>query len=521
MRQETLSTGDTLPWADRRSLFWLLLASALLPFANGVTLIPIAAWLGPLFMVRFLRTRRAVPGLVIGYLVNAVAFYIQWRIAFQDAGAMFSLYSAAFGLLVYLPYVADRLLRPHVRGFVGSLILPLAWVMTEYLLHLILPLGTFFSMAYTQHTALPLLQVMSVTGLWGVTFLVLWCAGIANYAWEGGLHHNAIRRGVFVYCFILLAVVFLGGLRLMLTPPTAQTVQVAVLTTNVNREVIPADTDPLHQRLMDGTLTADDRRALAQTITAINDDLLARTRLQAQAGSRIVTWTEYNAHVFKGEEAAFLARCSAVAREEGIYLVFPLVTIQTDPALRPEPRLLVENKSVMITPQGDVAYEYIKANLLIGWEMEHAIRGEKVIQSIETPYGSLASVICLDMDFPGFMRQAGQQGVDIVLSGAIDGTPLSRGNPIHAIMASYRAIESGFSLARGGAYAQNLAVDYLGRVQGRSDYYAAEERTAVAHLPIAGARTPYTLLGNFFPWLCMMALGGLVIHAVAFRKSRA
>jgi apolipoprotein N-acyltransferase len=65
------------------------------------------------------------------------------------------------------------------------LVLPAAWVTTEYLLHLILPLGTFFSVAYTQSMNLPLLQVMSITGLWGVTFLVAWLAGVINYAWEG------------------------------------------------------------------------------------------------------------------------------------------------------------------------------------------------------------------------------------------------------------------------------------------------------------------------------------------------
>ncbi len=506
--------SNTLPLEDSRSFLWLILAGGLLAFANGATLIPIAAWLGPLFMVRFLRTRKPLPGLAMGYLVNAAAFYVQWRSAFLDAGKMFGLYAAAFGLIVYLPYVVDRLLRPRIGGFTSSLILPLAWVATEYALHIVLPLGTFFSMAYTQHMALPLLQMMSVTGMWGVTFLVLWFAGIVNYAWEGGLDRPRVRWGLFAYGLVLMMVLFLGGLRLMLAPSPTETVQVAVLTTNIDEEVIPDESHPLHQRLMDGALTAEDRRDLMETMAAINDDLLARTRRQARAGSRIVTWTEYNAHVFKAEEADFLARCRAVAREEGIYLVFPLITIQMDPDLRPERNLLVENKSVMITPEGEIAYEYMKANLLIGWEMEHAVQGERAIPSVETPYGTLASVICLDMDFPNFMRQAGQQGVDIVLSGAIDGTPSSQGNPMHAIMASYRAIESGFSLARGGAYAQNLAVDYLGRVQGRSDYYAAENRTAVAHLPVAGARTVYTWGGDIFPWLCMAGLAAMIGYAL-------
>lgn len=515
--QSGTTTKTTFPLQDRLSFLWLAVGFVILIFSNGMQIIPIAAWLGPVFMVRFLRTQKAVLGLLLGYLVSAIAFYFEWYAAFQDAGAMFTLYAGVFGLLVFLPYVVDRLLRPHIRGFAATLVLPAAWVTVEYVLHLILPLGTFFSMAYTQSINLPLLQIMSVTGLWGVTFLVLWFASVANYAWEGGFEVKQIGRGVAVYVIILLAVVFLGGLRLALFPPSGETVQVAVLVTNVNKEVIPADTSELHQRLIDGTLTQADRQELTQTMEEINSDLLERSRVQARAGSKIITWTEYNAHVFKDEETAFLDQCRQLAREEQIYLVFPLITIQTDPALRPDPGRLVENKSVMITPEGEIAYQYVKANLLIGWEEEHAIRGPRNIQTIDTPYGKLTSVICLDMDFPGFMRQAGQQGVDIVLSGAIDGTPSSKGNPLHSVMASYRTIESGFSLARGGYYGQSVAVDYQGHVLGRNDYYTASDRTLVAHLPMKGTPTLYVILGDFFPWLCVLGLVGFVV-AMVIRK---
>jgi hypothetical protein len=65
-------------------------------------------------------------------------------------------------------------------------------------------------------------------------------------------------------------------------------VQVAVLVTNVNKEVIPADTSELHQRLMAGTLTPADRQGLAQTMAEINNDLLERSRLLARTGSKII-----------------------------------------------------------------------------------------------------------------------------------------------------------------------------------------------------------------------------------------
>ena len=503
-----------LPLTDRLSFLWLAIAAGLLVFANGMMIVPLATWIAPIFMVRFLRSQRALPGLLLGYVVNAAAFMVGWRPAFVDAGAMFGVYSIFFALLCFLPYAIDRLLAPRFRGYTGALVLPIAWTAVEYLLHLVSPLGTFFLLPYTQGGNLPLLQVMALTGMWGVTFLITWLAGTINYAWERGFVVERAGRGMAAYAVVLAAVLIGGGLRLAVFPPEGATVQVAALTTNVNREVLPEPDTPRDQRLLAGALTDDDVQAMTATMNAINEDLLQRTSIQADAGARIVTWTEYNAHTWKGTEQAFLDTARSLAREKGIYLAFPLAVIQPDVAQRPAPHLVVENKSVMITPEGEVAYTYLKHNLLIGWESEHAVRGERVIHAIDTPYGRLASVICLDMEYPDFMRLAGQQGVDIMLSGAIDGTPSTHGNPIHSTMASFRTIEEGFSLARGGFYGANVAVDYQGRLLGRTGHYTASDRTVVAHLPIKGVRTPYNVLGDYFPVTCLALLVAATLFAL-------
>lgn len=506
---------EGFPQKDRLSYLWLALGSGILLFANGQHIVPIAAWVGTIFMVRFLRTQKALTGLLAGYLANTLVFYFQWYPAFKDAGTMFTVYTAAFGLLVYLPYVADRLLRPRIGGLAGSLVLPTAWVIMEYLLSIVLPLGTFFNMGYTQSSNLPLLQIASITGVWSISFLVAWFAGIVNYAWEAGFDMRKAGRGAAVYALVLVGVLLFGGLRLALFRPAGPTVQVSVLTTNIDGEPLPDAETPGWQRLVDGTLGSEERDAIEVKMAAINDELLARTRIQARAGSRIVTWSEFNAQTFSEGENRFLDQARQVAQEEKIYLAFPLEVIEPDMAKRSRPETFEVNKSVMITPDGDIAYQYLKHNLLIGPESACTRRGPRLIQSIESPYGKLSSVICLDMEYPDFMRMAGKQGVDIMLSGAIDGTASSKGNPLHSEMASVRTIENGFSLARAGFYGQNVAVDYQGRLWGAANHYTAGDRTVVAHLPIKGTRTIYTALGDFFPWLCIAGFAALFAVAVA------
>ena len=522
-RSSKLETMENIfPIKDRLSFLWLALAFVLAIFSNGMYIVPIAPWLASLFMLRFLRTQRALPGLLVGYVASAVAFYINWRPAFLDAGTMFTVFSVAFALLFFLPYVVDRLVAPKVRGFAGTLVLPAAWVTTEYLLHLVSPLGTFFLTPFTQGGNLPLLQILSITGMWSITFLIGWFASVVNYALEAHFDVRRVGRGVAVYAAVLAAVLLFGGIRLALNPPSAQTVKVAVLTTNVSKEYWPDGEDtPLDKGLIAGSLSPEERQRVTQTMAEINDDLLTRTRVQARAGAKMVTWSEYNAGTFAEAEAEFLEQAKQVAREEKIYLAFPLIVLEMDPAKRPAPERLVTNKSIMITPDGEIAYQYVKHNLLIGWENDRAIRGPRQVNAIDTPYGRVASVICLDMDYPSFMRLAGQQGVDIVLSGAIDGTLATKGNPVHSTMASFRTIEQGFSLARAGVYGSNVAVDYQGRLLGSSGYYTAEDRTVVAQVPIKGVRTLYTTLGDFFPQLCGLMLAVFIALALLRRTRRA
>jgi hypothetical protein len=74
-------------------------------------------------------------------------------------------------------------------------------------------------------------------------------------------------------------------------------------------------------------------------------------------------------------ETVKVAVLTTNVNEEQIYLAFPLIVLEMDPAKRPAPERLETNKSVMITPDGEIAYQYVKHNLLIGWEATRRIMG--------------------------------------------------------------------------------------------------------------------------------------------------
>jgi len=68
--------------ADRgasHALAWLVAAGVLLLFANGRHTVAAAAWLAPVFLLRFVRSHRASLGLSVAWLVLAGTWAFQFR----------------------------------------------------------------------------------------------------------------------------------------------------------------------------------------------------------------------------------------------------------------------------------------------------------------------------------------------------------------------------------------------------------------------------------------------------------
>ena len=209
-----------------RPWIWLATAAALLLFSNGAYNIPPAAWLAPVFLLRFVRMQSPKVGLPIAYALLAAAFAIQFRGMVPIPGVGYYIFLVLWGIPLVSPYIVDQLLVRRLTGFTASLVFPTAWAATEYLVASG-PYGSWGSAAYSQYGNLPLLQLLSLTGLWGITFLIGWFAAGCNWIWEEGLDSRSARRGAWLCFGTITIVMLLGGARLALFPPSSRTVRVA------------------------------------------------------------------------------------------------------------------------------------------------------------------------------------------------------------------------------------------------------------------------------------------------------
>ncbi|OLZ63063.1 nitrilase [Streptomyces sp. IMTB 2501] len=474
----------------------MLLGTATMLFAVGGRWdIAVAAWIYPVLLLRLNRLSRAWSGALWIWLAHlgAAVFWVQESaIGFNAvvfAGAV------ALAAIQTLPFLADRLLVHRLRPAPAALVLPAGVAAAEFLITLVSPFGTAYgSLAVTQHADLPLLQIASVTGPWGVGFLIGCVASTVNRVWD-----RPSWRGGLACTAVLLSVLLAGSARLAFFPPQGATVRIA--------GVSPART--VTERLQttlarfagsQGGVAAAPVASVRPAMTAVEDDLLASTRREAAAGAKIVIWPENAVRTQESQEPAAIAAARAQARRSGIYLEIGIrVYSTTAPAYGRDEALLID-------PRGTVLWTYQKAHPIPG--SERYTPGDGHVPVVRTPYGRLANVICYDADFPALMRTR----ADIMLVPAHDWKEYGGA---HTDKAALAAVEGGYSLIRQDEEGVSAAYDDEGRVLATADYFATGGRqTMVANVPVRGGTTVYDRVGDTFAWLCLGALAALTVTAL-------
>ena len=489
----TTSQLDPRSTPDRWSYLWLLIGAGLLLFANGRWIIPLATWLAPIFLIRFVRTQPARRGLGVLLVITVLASISIWQ--GMIPGGFYLLIASGIAVIFWLPYLADRLLANRLPGFAATLVFPLLQVSLEYINAVTNPFGSWASLAYTQHDFLPLLQLLALTGMWGLTFLMAWLAPVVNWAWAQDFAWPRVRSGLLTYGGILALVLLVGGGRMALFPPQADTLQVTSLTQPVD-----------HFKFLQ--MNMEELRAARDQLQELGKGLLQQSRQQAQAGADVIIWQEAATIVLQEDEASFIEKARALAQEEKVYLLLGMLTL-------PEgfPEAKADNQAVWITPAGEVKWRYLKGRPVPG---EGVVAGDGVIPHEQTEFGAFAAVICFDMDFPAYIGQAGRSSTDVMLVPANDWPDIV---PFHTYMASFRGIENGFSLVRATGHGLSAAFDYQGRTLATANYFTTKQ-AMISYVPTHGVKTIYAVIGDLFAWLSMAGFVILVGLALV-RPARA
>jgi apolipoprotein N-acyltransferase len=388
-------------------------------------------------------------------------------------------------------------------GYWSALVaFPAAWTSFEYLLNLSWPHGTLLSLAYSQLNFLAFLQVASITGPWGITFLLLLFPTSIGI----GLHLRAsapkrAKRIVGATVAAIAVTVGFGALRLAL-PASGQTVKVGLIAS-----------DPPVSPLM-----AD---AGAPTMKLLLEYAGQGEALAAQ-GAQVIVLPEKLGVVVEPDIRDMDVLFQSLAEKTHAAFVVGVIRVNPPPNITRQ-RLTREFiiRYIKFIPVYNEARVYRPGHPVLTYDKHHmlppfesGLKPGTTRTLMQEPFGTLGISICKDMDFTPLSREYGEAGVGLMLVPAWD---FVVDRIEHGHMALMRGVESGFSIVRAARQGLLTVSDNRGRILAETASDSAHFSTLLATVPATHDTTLYLLLGDWFAWL---ALGTLFVTLVQLYRLR-
>ena len=455
------------------SYIYLLIGFIFLFFFNGRWILPIAAFIAPIFLIRFLRFQKPFKGFLIIVLVGWVSNIFVWKGMMPMSGFFYYLVSFMMSVFTSLTFLLDRIYTQKFKGIVSTLIFPSVYVIMDYITILTNPSGSYGTLVHTQ-SSLSLLQLVTITGIWGVTFLILWTASLVNWLWDNYFEKRNVYSAFWWFGIPILSIIIWGQFRLMHTIDSP-TVRVASINSTKAE---------YHHRM---TTNFDSLVEIA------NQGFLRNCETAASSGAKIVFGRETIISLPHDKENDFIEKAKTIAIHDSIYIGIPIHVIPEENS-KENP----ENKITWISPTGDILFTYHKAKPTYPGECDY---GDGVIKYFDSPYGRIGSAICFDMDFPSLISQTGKMNIDIML---VPGSDWEEISPYHTYVASLRGIENGFNMVRATFKGFSASFDYKGQLLSSNDFFKTDEVILYSDVPVKGQKTIYSFLGDYFAWLCII-----------------
>jgi apolipoprotein N-acyltransferase len=416
--------------------------------------------------------------------------------------AYLALYFSAFAFS--LRWVTDKIDLPE------TLFAPALWVSLEYLRGILISGFPWGFLGYSQFLSLPMVQISDITGVYGVSFVIVLVnvslyrltAASLNGRWKSGLK-EVLAAGI-----ILGTMGIYGHFRLIdLDNKTKQekSFLVALIQGNIRQDI---KWEPQFQEETVGIYT----------------DLTHRVKPQRPD---LIIWPETAAPFFFQSAYPFQSRLLELSHQMGSPLLFGAPAFERD-----GPRVNYFNSAFLISPEKKILDRYDKIHLvpfgeyaplsgILGFTRD--IIGAigdftpgKGVHNLALPGGIFGVLICYEAIFPDLTRSFVKGGAQFLVNITNDAWFGRTAAPYqHLSMVTLRAVENRVPIARAANTGISAVIDTGGRVLFSTHLFTREILSGNIYLN--RSRTFYTEFGDLFTYLC---LGFTVIFLILIRCQR-
>ena len=480
------------------ALLAITVTALLVWFGNGLNARWLLMWFAPLPALLFAaRSRNALTAAAIafaGWFLGTLNLYHYLHTVQGLPISVPTQIAAGFAFVFTLAVLLFRALFLR-RAYTAALIaFPAFWVSFEFILNLVSVHGTGGNLAYTQLRFLPLLQIASLTGPWGITFLLLLFSSALALAILARTAHTPLthtpRPALFAFALIAAALIF-GAIRLAL-PDTGPRITVGLIASNTAADSDVASPGAPAQKLLE-RYAAQAQQLIAQGAQVIVLPEKIAVAIDAPNNPAATADTQTANAAFQS-----LADSTNTTIVVGLLDVSPPLKYNRAHLFTPHAPMRTYDKHHMLPP--------FESNLTPGTTLT-------LVPHPAAPTWGLA--ICKDMDFETLSRLYGRAGTGLMLVPAWD---FNVDRTWHGHMAIMRGVENGFSIARAAKQGFLTVSDSRGRVLAETATNpgaSAPFATLLAQVPTAHHTTLFSLLGNWFAFLTLALLAYCLISLFA------
>ncbi|HEQ71639.1 MAG TPA: hypothetical protein ENN69_04040 [Spirochaetia bacterium] len=473
-----------------------------------------AAWIAPVFFLRFLRSHKWLVAVIAGFITLQFAVFIGlipflsqvdeaavemdfWTVLIMQVQSGFLLLAP----LYFVPFLIDKALYNRVPKSIATLIFPSAVVTIEFLIGSV---GSTFG--DTQHALPPLVLTASLFGVFGLSFIVAWSASMINTLWNEKWKITNLGHPGLVHGVILAALLIYGGTVIAFPPKTNQSVPIAGITIDNNFYQPMAESGLAFNKIV--ALDSDEYARIMSSPQSHLHEMREKTLDAVKAGAKIIIWQEYAITLESSAADAYLQEMRSMADEHDIYLLVSYARILNKNERKNH---LEKNMGVLFTPEGEKAWEYAKVFPVPGFEDVIVEAGPSDIPYIDTPYGRIGQVICVDMHLPHYLRQAAEKNIDLLFVPSFDSAMFT---PLITDSSAYRAVENGFTMVRIAGYkGESAVIDPYYRCWARQNFTEHDSRNFYVNVPVGSYETFYSAIGFLFPYIIILFLFSLLVLA--------
>lgn len=479
------------------------------------------AWVALLPLLMSLDNVKSSEALRLGFLAGMVHFltliyWIIWALNhygnlsfLESLGPLFLL---CFYLSLYLALfswacvpIRDRFLFPWF--FIAAF-----WVALEYVRAHFLTGFPWCLLGYSQYSHLQLIQVANITGVYGVSFLIVLANGLlyALLFRPSGRGKTTFGLEISLGVLLLVASVVYGTYSTIFERTAGSpepSIRCAIIQPDIDQSV---KWNPAYQ---------------VKTIKVLE----RLTKSTFSSKPRLIVWPE-TAVPFYFQDRSFLSDAIvSLARSSGANLLFG------SPAYRrTDKRYVYYNRAYLLHPDGRTEY-YDKVHLVPFGEYvplkrflffaSHLVAGAgdfepgKRIAPLKDGNLSIGPLICFEAIFPNLARIQTKKGAEILVNLTDDAWFGTTSAPYqHLAMAVFRAVENRRPLIRAANTGISAFISPFGKIWARSGLF--RQAALVRDIrPVSNSLTLYTRFGDVFAlFMCGISLGVLCWFTFTGRK---